>query len=138
MISKRTTDHAIQALVHLANFLAAAKKTADSLVSDLEDHQYDHMVEAHAGASNPPASAPAPTSTETPAPELVAAPDPKTPAPQAGEQPTLEQVRLDLAQLMQDGKQDKVSAALAAAGATKLSQVKPEDYAKVLEVAHAA
>lgn len=45
---------------------------------------------------------------------------------------TLEQVRLKLTDLSQSGKKNEVAALIAEFGATKLTEVKPEDYAALL------
>lgn len=47
-------------------------------------------------------------------------------------QPTLEQVRLKLTDLSQGGKKNEVAALIAEFGASKLTEVKPEDYAALM------
>ena len=82
---------------------------------------------------------PASTDQDTETPE--AAP-PKTtprassakasPAPAPAAEPTLETVRAKLTAISQGGKKTEVSALIAEFGATKLTEVKSEDYAALL------
>lgn len=89
---------------------------------------------------------PAEAETEAPKAEPVAkkrkpeAPAAETPAP-AAETPaptvTLEQVRAKLTELSQSGKKDDIKGLIAKFGGTKLTDIKPEQYADVLAAAEA-
>lgn len=73
--------------------------------------------------------------TESPPPKTAPrASSAKSSAAPAPEAPTisLEQVRAKLSSLSQAGKKNEVAAMIAEFGASKLTEVKPEDYASLL------
>ena len=100
---------------------------------------------AYLGATPPPAEDEAPAvdeapkaprktkkaeaPVETPAPEVAV----ETPAPDV----TLEQVRAKLTELSQGGKAADVKSLIAKFGATKLTDIKPGNYAAILADAEA-
>jgi hypothetical protein len=94
---------------------------------------------AYLGATPPPAEDEAPKAprktkkaeapVETPAPEVAV----ETPAPDI----TLEQVRAKLTELSQGGKAADVKSLIAKFGATKLTDIKPGNYAAILADAEA-
>ena len=59
-------------------------------------------------------------------------------AEQPAPQPTLEDVRTVLAEISRNGKTTEMKQLLSQFGASKLSDVKPEDYAALLEAARNA
>jgi len=56
----------------------------------------------------------------------------EAPAPRSEQTYTLEHVRARLAGLSTDGKRDEVKALLSKYGATRLTEIKPDDYAAVM------
>ncbi len=68
----------------------------------------------------------------TEAPKKTRKAEPKVEAAPKAETVNLEQVRAKLTTLSQDGKKNEVAALIAEFGASKLTEVKPEDYAALL------
>ena len=87
----------------------------------LQDYPVSTPLQEAETISPPPKSAPRASSAK-------ASP---APAPKA-ETVNLEQVRAKLTTLSQDGKKNEVAALIAEFGASKLTEVKPEDYAALL------
>ena len=69
------------------------------------------------------------------APPIDEAPPTEEKTAAAEEQPTLEEVRAVLAEISRSGKTAEMKALLSKFGAAKLSDVKPEQYASLLQKA---
>lgn len=80
----------------------------------------------------PKASTPAPVAEQAPETPVQS---PASPASRSEQTYTLEHVRARLAGLSTDGKRDEVKALLAKYGATRLTEIKPDDYAAVMAAA---
>ena len=87
-------------------------------------------AEAPKRRGRPPKSEAAPVEPAQPEPAVDS---PSEPAPAPAPQITLETVRAALAAASQAGKTAEVRAALAAVKATRLTEVKPQDYQALLD-----
>jgi len=67
----------------------------------------------------------------------AAKPAVEAPAPKANTEVTLEEVRARLGELSSDGKKDQIKKLFSDFGVNKLTELKAEDYSKVLSAAEA-
>ena len=112
----------------MAAYIKATPQASPAAQELVEHYTIPPVVAAWMDATAPKAAVRKLKKPEAPAAETPAAEAPAV---------TLEQVRAKLTELSQSGKKDDIKVLIAKFGGTKLTDIKPEQYADVLAAAEA-
>jgi hypothetical protein len=118
MVSSMTNDSMREKLIAVANLLADLTSAVAEVAAEFGEVK---RVEKPAAETQPTEKQP----SENPLTETQ--PEEK--------QPTMEEVRAILAEISRNGKTEDMKALLHKFGATRLSEIKPEDYTALIEAA---